>query len=139
MSIIDLVSQLRRDEGLRLRPYRDQVGKLTIGIGRNLDDDGISEEEADFLLANDIKNTQVSLFAALPWTVDLDEARQGVLLNMAFNMGLHGLMQFKGTLALVETGDYAGAAQAMLESEWAKQVGPRAQRLSIQMDQGTWQ
>jgi lysozyme len=130
--------QLLRDEGVRLHPYRDSVGKLTIGVGRNLDDDGITQEEAMMLLANDVARVESQLDETFPWTQALDEVRRGVLLNMAFNMGIAGLSGFRRTLDLVRTGDFAGAAQAMLESKWAEQVGPRAQRLSIQMGTGVW-
>jgi lysozyme len=137
--ITSLADQLRRDEGTRLHPYKDTVGKLTIGTGRNLDDVGISQDEADLMLANDIKVATIRLESTFPWTVGLDDVRKSVLVNMTFNMGIGGLAQFKDTLRKVQAGDYAGAAQAMLDSGWAKQVGPRAQRLSIQMEGGSWQ
>jgi lysozyme len=134
-----IIEQLKRDEGCRLRPYRDSVGKLTIGIGRNLDDVGISQDEADMLLHNDLGKVFTQLSEQIPWIADLDEARQGVLENMCFNMGIHGLMGFKNTLALIQAGEYDKAADAMLESHWAEQVGPRAQRLALQMRRGEWQ
>lgn len=136
---MDIFAQLRRDEGLRLKPYRDSVGKITIGIGRNLDDAGISEQEADFLLANDVKAATVSLEANFPWACGLDDARKGALINMAFNMGIRGLSQFHDFLAKMQAGDFRAAAGAMLDSLWAKQVGPRATRLSIQIESGFWQ
>jgi lysozyme len=139
MPVADLPSQLRRDEGTSLRLYKDTVGKLTIGTGRNLTDDGISPDESDLMLANDIKSATVRLESAFPWTMGLDAARQGVLLNMTFNMGIGGLAGFKDMLAKLSAGDYAGAAQAMLQSQWATQVGDRAQRLAIQMEGGQWQ
>lgn len=139
MPIASVVDQLKRDEGLRKFPYKDTVGKATIGYGRNLDDVGISEQEADFLLRNDIQVAQAAVEFHFPWTLSLDEVRKGVLINMAFNMGIAGLAQFKNTLAKVEAGDYTGAAQEMLQSAWANQVGPRAQRLSVQMESGQWQ
>lgn len=135
---MNLVEQLTRDEGLRLKPYRDSVGKLTIGIGRNLDDEGISEEEADFLLRNDLSTHDSALIRALPWITNLDEARAGVLRNMCFNMGIHGLLGFRQTLALIQQGDYAGAAREMLNSHWAEQVGARAQRLAKQLEENVW-
>lgn len=127
---------LIKHEGLRLRPYRDTVGKLTIGVGRNLDDKGISEDEAFIMLDNDIKDTKTILFKALPWAFQLDEPRQIVLLSMAFNMGLAGLLEFKNTLNAVETGDYSGAAKHMLNSKWAAQVGNRAIYLAKVMETG---
>lgn len=135
---MDIQEQLKRDEGLRLKPYRDTVGKLTIGYGRNLDDKGITAEEAGALLWNDIQAAQGELFGALPWAEKLDEPRQMALLNMSFNMGIHGLLTFKNTLNLAENGHYAAAAAAMLDSKWAEQVGARAQRIAKQMESGVW-
>ena len=134
-----IIEQLKRDEGTRLRPYKDSVGKLTIGTGRNLDDVGISQAEADFLLKNDIDKATEQLTANLPWTSGLDDARHGALINMTFNLGIHGLMGFRNTLAMIQAGDYSGAASAMLSSEWEKQVGPRAHRLAKQIETGEWQ
>lgn len=136
MTILD---QLKRDEGLRLNPYKDSVGKVTIGYGRNLDDVGISQYEAEILLQHDLINASLALKTALPWTDGLDDVRRGVLLNMSFNMGIHSLLEFKNTLALIQSGDFDKAADAMLESKWAEQTGARAQRLSVQMRSGEWQ
>ena len=133
-----IIEQLKRDEGVRLKPYRDSVGKLTIGVGRNLDDVGIDANEADFLLSNDVVRAGLELSTHLPWTDKLDDARRGVLLNMTFNLGIAGLLTFRNTLSLIQNGHYAAAAAAMLDSKWAAQVGPRAQRLSQQMEQGVW-
>jgi lysozyme len=134
-----LADQLRRDEGTRLRLYVDTEGKTSIGIGRNLTDVGVSLDEADLMLANDIKAATVALESTFPWPMGLDDVRQGVLLNMTFNIGIHGLAEFTETLAMVKAGNYAGASQAMLQSNWAIQVGARAQRLAIQMESGVWQ
>lgn len=134
-----LAEQLIRDEGIRLRPYRDSVGKLTIGIGRNLDDVGISKAEALFLLDNDITTAILALEAALPWTHSLDPVRLAVLTNMAFNLGITGLLGFHHFLAAVQAGNYSLAKDHMLASKWASQVGPRAIRLADQMNSGVWQ
>lgn len=136
---MDIFAQLRRDEDCKLKPYKDSVGKLTIGIGRNLDDVGISEDEAEYLLTNDVKKVASQLDIALPWYINLDEIRKGVLLNMAFNMGINGLLGFKNTLNHIANGNYDIAAQEMLQSKWATQVGARATRLSKQMLTGIWQ
>jgi len=130
---------LLRDEGVRLKPYRDSVGKLTIGIGRNLDDVGISLAEARMLLANDLEKVQSQISASLPWVRNLSVARQSVVENMAFNLGVNGLMAFKETLAWMEAGNYSAAADAMLQSVWARQVGIRADRLAAQMRTDEWQ
>lgn len=131
-----LRDQLIRHEGLRLKPYKDIVGKLTIGVGRNLDDVGISKEEAMMLLDNDIRTAAMGLLKALPWIAKLDQPRQQVLINMAFNMGIPTLLTFKNTLQYVEDGDYAMAAENMLHSLWARQVGPRAVELAGIMKNG---
>jgi lysozyme len=137
MPIASLEDQLRRDEGQRLQVYTDTVGKLTIGVGRNLSDVGVSLDEADLMLANDIK--AATLEANFPWTTGLDPVRKGAMLNMTFNMGVRGLAQFHDFLQKMEVGNFSAAAGAMLDSLWARQVGARAQRLSIQIESGFWQ
>ena len=137
--IASLKDQLVRDEELRLKPYTDSVGKLTIGVGRNLTDKGISFQEAQGLLANDIADATADLQAKLPWTATLDDVRKGAMLNMTFNMGIGGLLEFHDFLARMQRGDFSGAAGAMLDSLWARQVGARATRLSMQIQTGTWQ
>ena len=131
-----MIRQLRLHEGERLKPYRCTAGKLTIGVGRNLEDRGITREEASYLLANDIAAEERELLRALPWVANLDEVRQRVLLDMAFNMGVVGLLAFKRTLATIQAGDYQRAAAMMLDSKWAGQVGQRAERLSRMMATG---
>ena len=131
-----MTRQLRLHEGERLKPYRCTAGKLTIGVGRNLDDRGITREESAMLLANDIAAEERELLRALPWVAMLDEVRQRVLLDMSFNMGIVGLLGFKRTLATIQAGEYQAAATMMLDSKWAKQVGQRAERLSRMMATG---
>jgi lysozyme len=128
--IMTIQELLLEDEGLRLKPYRDTVGKLTIGIGRNLDDVGISEGEAHFMLVNDITAVQVALHENIRFYDDLPERVQIVLQNMAFNLGVHGLLQFKKFLVFLSEGDWQNASIEMLNSRWAGQVGKRAIRLS---------
>lgn len=129
--------QLVRHEGLRLTPYRCTADKLTIGIGRNLDDCGITQSEAYVMLINDIMNCEKQLQASMPDIYNqLDEVRKSVLLNMCFNLGVSGLLGFKNTLALVKAGDWERAANNMLVSKWAKQVGRRAIELSELMRKG---
>lgn len=136
MTPTTLREQLLRDEGCRLKPYRDQVGKLTIGVGRNLDDVGLSQTEADFLLDNDISRATAAVIARVPWAMTLDEVRREVLINMAYNCGIAGLLGFKKMLAACERGDWAAAKTEMLASKWAGQVGERAERLAEQMVTG---
>lgn len=127
---------LMRDEGLRLKPYRDTLGKLTIGIGRNLDDRGISYETAIHMLNEDIDAHAAELESAYPWVRTLDPVRYRVLVNMAFNLGLSKLKQFKTTLGYIERGEYEEASRAMVRSLWAKQVKGRATRLAEEMRTG---
>ena len=137
MHTLTLEDQLIRDEALRLKPYRDSVGKLTIGVGRNLDDVGISRDEAINLLGNDIERASAFLRTQLPWTLSLDEVRRAALINMAFNMG-GKLMGFAHFLQKLQAGDFVGAAKEMLDSLWAQEVGDRAQRLAKQIETGEW-
>lgn len=141
MSLLDrerLRAQLVRHEGERLRAYVDTVGKLTIGCGRNLEDPGISHDEAQYLLSNDIDVRVRALFTRYPtWFPQLDAVRQSVLVNMAF-MGIAKLAGFRKMLAALERGDYDTAAEEMLDSLWARQVGARARELSTQMRTGQW-
>ena len=130
-------AQLVRHEGLRLKPYRCTAGKLTIGIGRNLDDRGISQKEAYAMLGRDIQDCEQWLIDEIPDVYcGLDEIRQSVLLNMCFNLGIKGLLEFKNTLSLIGAGDWERAANNMLASRWAKQVGLRAIELSELMRKG---
>jgi lysozyme len=164
-----LTDELVRDEGEKFKVYRCTADKRTVGVGRNLDDVGISKAEtaalgitvasvckngitraqSRTLLANDIDACERQLDAKLPWWRTLDGVRQRVLLNMCFNMGIGrranpakgikggGLLAFVNTLAKMERGDFDGAAAGMLASLWARQVGPRAERLALMMEKGT--
>lgn len=133
-----LTDMLVDHEGLKRKPYRCTAGKLTIGVGRNLDDRGISPDEAMYMLANDIRDSRRELSSAFPWFDKLDEVRQAVLIDMCVNLGLSRLQGFRNTLALIGVGKYEAAAQEMLNSKWAEQVGRRAQRLSRMMATGRW-
>jgi len=125
---------LIRHEGLRLKPYHCTSGKLTIGVGRNLDDVGIDRVEAILLLNNDIHKCEEDLDENIGWWRNLNPERQNVLIDMCFNLGINGLLKFKNTLALIECGKYKEAANAMLQSKWAFQVGNRAIELSKIME-----
>jgi len=131
-----LTEQLIRHEGLRLKPYKDTVGKLTIGIGRNLDDVGITRDEALMLLENDIKIARDELLSNFPSFNSLQDARLDCLINMVFNMGISRFKGFKLMIAALGTHEYNEAAVQMLDSKWARQVGKRATELSVQMRLG---
>tara|TARA_R110000868_G_scaffold54575_1_gene170490 strand:+ start:6217 stop:6642 length:426 start_codon:yes stop_codon:yes gene_type:complete len=140
--IPDLVAQLNRDEGRKRSAYQDHLGYWTIGVGRMIDErkgGGLRDDEIEYLLRNDINDRINALHNTLPWFQNLDDARKGVLLNMAFQLGTNGLLGFKNTLAKIASGDYSEAAKMMLQSTWATQTPGRAQRLSKQMETGSWQ
>ena len=140
--ITELTTQLNRDEGRRKFVYPDSLGYATIGVGRLVDakkGGGLRDDEMDYMLRNDINDRVDALTRALPWFQNLDDARKGVLLNMAFQLGTDGLLGFKNTLEQVRTGAYATAASMMLQSKWATQTPERAQRLAKQMETGVWQ
>ena len=140
--ITQATNQIKNDEGLVLHAYADSLGLLTIGYGRLIDKakgGGITKQEAEYLLSHDISYKLGQLYAQLPWIDKLNDARKGVLLNMAFQLGIAGLMGFKNTLAKIEAGDYEGASSSMLQSKWATQTPNRAQRMAAQMRSGQWQ
>lgn len=125
-----LYLDLERDEGKRPKPYRDTVGKLSIGIGRNLDDVGLRENEMALMLRNDVAEAAHQLDTNFPWWRTMTDARQNALCNMCFNLGIARLKGFKHTLSLLQSGDYEAAAVEVLKSKWATQVGSRAARIS---------
>ncbi|SMH59498.1 glycoside hydrolase family protein [Azospirillum agricola] len=127
--VTKLKADLIRDEDLRLKPYRCTAGKLTIGVGRNLEDVGIVREEAMLLLDNDIARITADLDRALPWWRTLSEPRRRALANMGFNLGIDRLRGFRKMLAALEAGDCARAALEAEDSLWARQVGGRAARI----------
>jgi lysozyme len=142
---MDLREQLTRDEGgMQLRPYRCTSGKLSIGIGRNLDDYGITRQEGLILFENDVLRNTAAVTSRLSWAARLDEPRFGVLVNLAFNMGIGskvartGLLGFPKMLGALEIGDWHTAARELLDSKYAGQVGDRATRLAQQVITGTW-
>lgn len=139
----ELIRQLKADEGVKPQAYEDHLGYLTIGVGRLIDDrkpgSGLRSYEIDFLLQNDIDDRIEQLTRRLPWFQNLDDARKGVLLNMAFQLGVDGLLEFKNTLKFIENGDYKRASDNMLLSKWATQTPERARRMAKQMATGAWQ
>ena len=132
-----LRAMLVRHEGLQLKPYKDSVGKLTIGVGRNLEDDGISERESYMLLDNDIMSHTIDA-QKLPVFTALDPVRQDVLIDMVFNMGIRRVQGFKKMLAALSVKDWEEAAAEMRSSNWAVQVGARARELAAMMQKGEY-
>ena len=131
-----LLADLRRDEGERLKPYRCTAGRLTIGVGRNLDDVGISAQESDYLLRNDVARVTNELDRSVPWWRTLDEPRRRALANMAFNLGVPRLLGFKNMLAALKAQEWDRATQEALNSRWASQVGDRAARIAATFKTG---
>lgn len=144
--ITDIIGQLKRDEGFRPIPYLDSVGKKTIGYGHNLiarplpdAEGGITVAQGELILLDDVADIESTLARAIPWLTSLDDARQGVLVNMAFNIGVHGVLGFHNALAYTQARQFSVAADQMVASKWYTQVGQRAERLAEQMRTGLWQ
>lgn len=135
----NITEQLKRDEGFKQFPYRDTKQILTIGYGFNLSAMGLNRDECEAVLRMRVADVIDTLENLMPWCKDLDDARFGVLCNMAYNVGTAGLLEFKETLTAVKERRYDDASRYMLASLWAKQVGARAQRLARQMLTGEWQ
>jgi lysozyme len=141
MTTANLIPDLERDEGLRLSAYQDTRGIWTVGYGHAYVHPGTvwTAQQALDQLHEDVDHVTASLDIHLSWWRDLDPVRQDVVAEMAFNMGLTTLMQFHNTLAAVKSQQWAQAAAGMLHSEWATQVGQRADRLAEQMLTGVHQ
>lgn len=137
MDNVKAAAYIRRYEGFSRLPYKCPTGHLTIGYGHNLEN-GISAAAAEFILQEDLARAERAVKDAFPWWWKLDDARQFVLVDMAFNMGLAGLRGFKKMLTAVEQGDYKKAAKEMLDSKWAFQVKGRAVELAKIMETGLW-
>jgi lysozyme len=134
---------IKEAEGHKLRngrhiPYKDTMGKLTIGYGHNLADNGLKQKFADLVLDDDIADAVYELVSVHPWVEALDVPRQAVLIEMAFNMGMRRLSGFRQMLQAVRDREWDQAAVEMLDSVWADQVGNRAMRLAEQMRVGRW-
>lgn len=151
----EAVQRLSLHEGIRLQPYRCPRGFLTIGVGRNLQTNplsreeikilgrrdlssGITRQEAFFLLRGDIRRTLEKCRKEIPFFDNLDDERQYVLVDMAFNMGIGGLLKFQKMLAFIGVGNYRQAAAELLSSRYARQVRIRAERLAQTLRSGRW-
>mgnify|MGYP001595207536 CR=1 FL=1 len=128
---------ITRHEGYRQHPYRCSAGKITIGVGRNLDDVGIDREEARYLLDRDIDRAERDL-ATFPWWVAVDRVRQRALIDKRFQLGPQGFRGFTKMLAACARGDWGTAAAELLDSRYHQQVGARAERLAQQLVIGEW-
>jgi len=153
----NFIEKLISHEGLKLQVYKDTLGIDTIGIGRNLEDRGISKEELDwmdyptidhvyeygiteadavYLAQNDVQIVEEELLRAHPCVDRLDSVRQLILMDMAFNMGVPRLCKFAKMWNAIHNEDYANAAKEMLDSRWANQVKSRATKLANAMHNG---
>lgn len=139
-----LVQELRFDEGVRYTPYLDSRGNPTVGVGHNLNASPLpagwtyplTDDQVNQLMDADLLNVYHDLDRDLPWWEQLCDVRQRVMCNMAFNMGINGLMTFRNTLLAIRQGRYADAASGMKKSLWAQEVGDRAARLARMMLDG---
>lgn len=131
----NLKDWIKKCEGYNSHPYLDTVGKVTIGYGRNIDDNGISQAEGDYLFDNDFARCEREL-APYPWYVNQPKNVQDALMNMCFNLGIGRLLGFRKMIAALTVKDYTTAAMEALDSKWASQVGQRAKDVALMIRQG---
>tara|TARA_R110002020_G_scaffold249571_2_gene463502 strand:+ start:225 stop:668 length:444 start_codon:yes stop_codon:yes gene_type:complete len=142
-----LIEMLRRHEGVESHAYMCSQDFLTIGVGRNIDsgDDeaprglGLSEDEINYLLENDIIRVAQELHSEYPWFPGLDEARRDAIVDISFNLGQTRLRGFKKALGAMSEGDWEEASKQFLDSRWAVQVGNRAKELAEMIRTGEYQ
>jgi len=127
-----VIDSIMHDEGYRTYPYKDSVGKITIGYGRNIEDNGIDQTEAEIMLHHDIYRAYFIAEGTIPHWHELSDIRKGVFINMAFNLG-YRIKSFKKMIKYLRNKDYTNASHEMLDSKWAKQVGSRAERLAKEL------
>lgn len=154
LDMAEMITRLKLHEGCSLKPYKCPAGKLTIGIGRNTEDNpftadelkavgdwkhGITREAAHMLCRNDIERCIKELKKNLKWFEKLDKERKYALIDLCFNLGVRSLMMFKKTLASIGYGNYKTAAEQLLQSKYAKQVGKRALRIAKLIETGRWE
>lgn len=149
----EAVQRLCLHEGIKLQPYRCPAGYLTIGVGRNLETNqltveekkvcgdwqhGITKNAAFFLLRNDIKRVEAECAERIPFWKELDDERQYALVDMAFNLGVSGLLKFKKMLGWLGVGNYTQAATECRASKYARDTGERADRIARLIEEGVW-
>lgn len=127
------------NEGYRQFAYQCTAGKTTIGIGFNLDDVGLSEEESRVILNMRLRKIQMKLLEDFPWFIGLNDARQAALNDMAYQLGINGLYKFKKSLALLKFMDYQAAGIEFADSRWAKQTPRRAVKVCSMIQTGEFQ
>jgi len=141
-NVTNVEEQLIADEGKKPSAYQDKLGYWTVGVGTCIDGRlgcGLTDDEQLYLLRNRVAARVAAIRQQWPWTEQLDAVRLGVLINMSYQMGVHGLANFSTFLTRLQAGDYSGAKTAMLDSLWNEQDPARAGRLAIQIETGIWQ
>tara|TARA_R110000868_G_scaffold339801_2_gene600503 strand:- start:148 stop:582 length:435 start_codon:yes stop_codon:yes gene_type:complete len=137
-----LTEMLTAHEGSKSHAYKCTAGKITVGVGRNIDPEGglgLSQEEITYLLSNDIERVEEELSKSLPWLLELDCVRIDALVDMCFNLGLPRFLKFVKALDALEAGDYEMSANEFMDSRWAKQVGYRAYEVTEMIRTGVYQ
>jgi len=137
MKMLNITELLTHHEGFRNRMYKDSIGIESIGIGHNLRDKPISDKAVLQIFKDDLQDT-INDCKTFVWFEGLSDVRQAVILDMVFNMGLAGFKAFKNTIKLISKGEYTAASIEMLDSLWARQVGPRADTLATMMLLNDW-
>ena len=136
-----LIKMLKRHEGVKSHAYKCSAGKVTVGVGRNIDENGgigLTDSEIDMLLANDIKRVEQELTDRFSWYRNLDSVRREAMIDIAFNLGITKLLDFKKALAAMESGVYFWASTEFNASRWAEQVGDRAEELCDMIETGEY-
>ena len=139
--MLELIEMLKRHEGVETHAYKCTANKITIGVGRNIDPQGgigLSDDEIDYLLANDIARVSDELYTAFWWFDELDQNRQEAIINLCFNLGLPRLKKFKKALYAMSDDDYDTAANEFMDSRWADQVGQRAYEVTEMIRTGEY-
>lgn len=138
----DVEERLKVDEGFVPHAYQDHLKFWTLGYGRLIDErrgGGITRQEAEYLLRNDIRKRAAECESRFEWWDSLDDVRQGVIVCMAFQLGTNGVANFKRMIAAIKVRDYAEAAAQMLDSSWRRQTPDRCERMATMMKTGVWQ
>ena len=136
-----LIEMLKRHEGVESHAYKCSENKVTIGVGRNVDKSGglgLSDDEVDYLLQNDIDRVSSELDSEYEWFAGLDDVRQDAMIDISFNLGQTRLRAFKNALAAMAKGDWRAAADEFMDSRWSGQVGNRAKELTEMIRTGQY-
>lgn len=142
IDMAQVTARLLADEGEVLHVYNDHLGFATIGVGRLIDPrrgGGITQDESRYLLRNDIRRRAVQCAQRFEWWDAINDARQGVILCMAFQLGVNGVANFKKMIAAIRNGDYYSAAREMTDSGWHRQTPARCERMAKIMKSGVWE